>query len=113
MDTLVWSTIRSWRNCYYSKVMYKCLLVKVAVAPGMRTIVCVSSRIMAGPSSLSPVSKAGSKNTGVSFTRPNPSKYTLYVVSAFLGSTACVLSFCTSSNTDSPRVSKVLPIPRT
>lgn len=97
----------------YSIVIYRCLLVNTAFAPGMSTIVCVSSMIMAGPSSVSPLSNDGSKNTGVSSTRPTLSKYTLCVVSAFARFTDRVLSFSISAYTDSPSLSKVLPIPRT
>lgn len=97
----------------YSSVIYRCLLVSTAVAPGIRTIVCVLSMIIAGPSNLSPTSSDSNKYTGVSFTRPTRSKYTLYVVSAFLRSTDRVCNFSISENTDSPSVSKVFPMPRT
>lgn len=59
---------------HYSRVMYKCLLVSTALAPGTTTIVCVSSMIIAGPSTTSPTSSLSSRNTGVSSTRPTLSK---------------------------------------
>ncbi|OBZ73079.1 hypothetical protein A0H81_07101 [Grifola frondosa] len=60
--------------------MYRCLLVNTALAPGISTIVCVLSMIIAGPSTTSPTCNEERRNTGVSFTRPTWSKYTLYGV---------------------------------
>ena len=57
-----------------ASVIYNCLLVSTAVAPGINTIVCVLSMIIAGPSIVSPSFSDVSRNTGVSSTRPTPSK---------------------------------------
>lgn len=95
-----------------SNVIYKCLLVNNAVAPGTITMVCVSSIIIAGPLTVLPACRSSSIKTGVS-TRPAGSKYTLCLDFAFDSVTVCRSRRATSEKTDSPRESKVLPIPRT
>ena len=61
-------------NRAHCKVMYKCLRHKTASEPGMSTIVCVSSIIIAGPLIVSPISSLFRRKIGVSSMRPTPSK---------------------------------------
>ena len=63
-----------------SILMYNPWLVTNAFAPGMITIVWVSSITIAGPSTKSPTSKLPNRYTGVSSTRPiGGAKYTEYL----------------------------------
>lgn len=98
---------------YCSSVMYRMLLVRTAFELGISRIVCVASITTPGPSIASPTSRLPSKYTGVSLTRPRPSKYTLCLESIFSFETGRCSRLSSSEWTDSPRESNVFPIPRT
>ena len=96
-----------------------CLLVMKTVALGLTTTVCVPSRIIAGPLSVSPACNLSNKKTGTSVLPPS-SKY-VDVTSVHLLSLSPVGTRSTgtnwreaiSSNTLSPSELNDFPTPRT